>query len=140
MVLFIFSCSSSLLSRGIHPSTNLVDCEDNCYTSLSFFFLLFFYISSFWNLEICCSVLFVLSCVLFCYLSFPYFYSFLLSIPCSVFSLCLFTLFSDLLYCFLFNYFPISYYSILSASPLCSIIIIQSVLFLLFFIILDPSN
>ena len=50
-------------------------------------------------------------------------------------------LFSDLL-CFLFKSvifsFLFSYYSILSDSPLCSLTI-QSVLFLLFFIFLDPS-
>ena len=100
-----------------------------------FFFLFLFYISSFWNLEIC-SYLFILF--------FPVFllsFSTLLSIPCSVFSLCLSTLFSDLPYCFLFKSailsFLSSYYSILSASPLCSITI-QSALFLLFFSFLDP--
>ena len=70
------------------------------------------------------------------------FFSTLLSIPCSVFSLCLFTLFSDLPYCFLFKSvilsFLFSYYSVLSASPLCSVPI-QSVLFLLVFILLDTS-
>ena len=49
---------------------------------------------------------------------------------------------SDLPYCFLFKSvilsFLFSYYSVLSASPLCSIPI-QSVLFLLVFILLDPS-
>ena len=55
-----------------------------------------------------------------------------LSTACSVFSLCLFTLFSDLSYCFLFQSvilpfsFLSSYNSILSASLLCSI---QSVLY-----------
>ena len=70
------------------------------------------------------------------------FLSTLLSIPCSVFSLSLFTIFSDLPYCFLFKpvilSFLFSYYSILSASPWYSITI-QSVLFLLVFIFLDPS-
>ena len=69
-------------------------------------------------------------------------FSTLLSIPCSLFSLCLFTLFSDLPYCFLFKSvilsFLFSYYSVLSASSLYSITI-QSVLFLLVFIFLDPS-
>ena len=64
------------------------------------------------------------------------------SIPYSVSSLCLFTFFSDLPYCFLFKsvilYFLFSCYSNLSASPLCSITI-QSVLFLLVFIFLDPT-
>ena len=70
------------------------------------------------------------------------FFSTLLSIHCFVFSLSLFVLFSYLPYCFLFRSaifsFPFSYYSVLSASPLCSITI-QSVLFLLVFIFLDPS-
>ena len=69
-------------------------------------------------------------------------FSTLLSVLCSVFSLCLFTLFSDLPYCFLFKSvilsFLFSYHSVLSASPLCSIAI-QSVLFLLVFIFLVPS-
>ena len=69
-------------------------------------------------------------------------FSTLLSIPCSVFSLCLFTLFSDLPYCFLFKSVILSFlfpfYSVLPAYPLCSITI-QFVLFLLIFIFLDPS-
>ena len=87
-----------------------------------------------------CSFLcsFLLSLSLFSILLF----STLRSIPCSFFSLCLFTLFSDLPYHFLFKTFIISflfsYYSVLSASPLCSITI-QSALFLLVFIFLDPS-
>ena len=87
-----------------------------------------------------CSFLcsFLLSLSLFSILLF----STLRSIPCSFFFLCLFTLFSDLPYYFLFKTFILSflfsYYSVLSASPLCSITI-QSVLFLLVFIFLDPS-
>ena len=81
---------------------------------------------------LCSFLLSVLSILLF---------STLISIPCSVFSHCLLTLFSDLPYCFLFKSvilsFLFSYYSVLSASPLCSITI-QSVLFLLVFIFLDP--
>ena len=82
---------------------------------------------------LCSFLLSILSILLF---------STLLSIPCFVFSLCLFTVFSDLPYYFLFKFatisFLFSYYSILSASPLCSITI-QSVLLLLVFIFLDPS-
>ena len=65
---------------SILPSTNLVDHADNCYMSFSFFFLLFFYISSFWNLEISCYLflLFFPSFVPFCSLSYSSFYSFLL--------------------------------------------------------------
>ena len=67
------------------PSTTLVNRADNCYTSLYFLFLLFF---CFFNLEfqnlllrICsfCSFLLSIFSILF--------FSTLLSIPCSVFSL-----------------------------------------------------
>ena len=82
------------------PSTNLVDRADNCYTSLYFLFLLFFYVSS-------CSFLLSIFSILF--------FSTLLSIPCSVFSLCLFILFSNLPYCFLilFSSFPITLFCLL---------------------------
>ena len=123
------------------PSTNLVDRADNCYTSLYFYFSSFsmFIQSKILKLVVicsCCSFLFLLS------IFFILLFSTLLSIPCSVFSLCLFSLFSDLPYGFLFKSvilsFLFSYYSVLSASPLCSVPI-QSVLFLLVFIILDTS-
>ena len=69
-------------------------------------------------------------------------FSTLLSILCSVVSLYLFALISDLPYFFLFKSvipsFLFSYYSVLSAPPLCYLTI-QSVLFLLVFIFLDPS-
>ena len=121
------------------PSTNLVDRADNCYTSLYFYFSSFsmFIQSRISKLVVicsCCSFLFFPPIYLF--------HSTLLSIPCSVFFLCLFTLFSDLPYGFLFKSvilsFAFSYYSVLSASPLCSVPI-QSVLFLLVFILLDTS-
>ena len=124
------------------PSTNLVDRADNCYTSLYFYFSSFsmFIQSRISKLVVtcsCCSFLFFPPIYLFILL-----FSTLLSIPCSVFSLCLFTLFSDLPYGFLFKSvilsFIFSYYSVLSASPLCSVPI-QSVLFLLVFILLDTS-
>ena len=126
------------------PSTNLVDCADNCDTSLNFFFLLFsmFCQSRIWKSVVICSFCSFLYYFLLSILSILLFFSTLLSIPCSVFSLCLFTLFSDLPYCFLFKSvilsFLFSYYSILSAFPLCSITI-QSVLLILVFIFLDPS-
>ena len=121
-------------SWGILPSTNLVHHADYSSTPLRFFFLLFFYISLFWNLEIflCCFLLSILSILLL--------FSTLLSAPCSVFSLSVYSLyllihfidfFSNLLS---FLFFSLSYYSVLSASPLYSINI-QSVLFLL-----EPSN
>ena len=123
------------------PSTNLVDHADNCYTSLYFYFSSFsmFIRSRISKLVVicsCCSFLF------FPPIFFILLFSTLLSIPCSVFSLCLFSLFSDLPYGFLFKSvilsFVFSYYSVLSASPLCSVPI-QSVLFLLVFILLDTS-
>ena len=124
------------------PSTNLVDHADNCYTSLYFYFSSF---SMFIHLEFqnqLLSVPAVLSCSFLLSIFFILLFSTLLSIPCSVFSLCLFALFSDLPYCFLFKSvilsFLFSYYSVLSASPLCSVPI-QSVLFLLVFILLDTS-
>ena len=54
-----FTC----VSWHILPSTKLVDCADINYTSFSFF-LLFFYISLLWNLEIC-SYLFLLFYLVF---------------------------------------------------------------------------
>ena len=90
---------------------------------LSPLFLYLFLYLEFRNLFL--SVPFVLSCVLLCSLSCPLFYSFLLFfLVCVLFSpfLCLFTLFSPLFsfqICYLFFSFLFSYYSILSASPLC---------------------
>ena len=126
------------------PSTNLADRGDNCYTSLCFLFLRFFYVYSIQNYKICCYLLLLFFAVFISPLHSFYrvLFSTLLSIPFSVFFLYLFTLFSDLPYCFLFKSvilsFLFSYYSVLSASPLCSVPI-QSVLFLLVFIILDTS-
>ena len=135
----------TFLSRGIFPSRNLVDRADNSCRSLSFFFMLFLYISSFWNLEICSYLSLLFFSVFFpaiylvhpSILSYYSFYSMFYSLP-----LCLFTSFSDLPYCFIFISavfsFLFSYSSILSASPLCSITA-QYVLFLLSFIFLEPS-
>ena len=96
---------------------------------------LYFFILELINLFL--SVPSVLSCVLFYCLSFPSFYSFLLFFQFPVlFSLSVYLIFfwSSLLFSFqicspFFSFF-FSYYSILYASPLCSITI-QSVLFLL---------
>ena len=116
-------------------STNLADCADNCYMSLYFLFLLFLSMFIQSRISKCCYLFFLFFPVFFSalYLFSILLLSTLLSIPCSVFSLCLFTLFSDLSYCFLFKSvvlsFLFSYYSVQSASPLCSIPI-QSVLFL----------
>ena len=98
---------------------------------LSPLFLCFF-ILEFQNLFMSVpSVSFVLFCSLSIF-SILLFFSTLLSVPCYVFSFCLFTLFSNLP-CFLFKSVILSflflYYSILSASPLCCITL-QSVLLL----------
>ena len=124
------------------PSTNLADRAGNCYTSLYFYFSSFamFIQSRILKLVVicsCCSFLFLLS------IFFILLFSTLLSIPCSVFSLCLFSLFSDLHYDFLFKSvilsFLFSYNSVLSASPLCSLFSLSlyfSVLFTLPFLLL----
>ena len=132
------SRGSSLMSLEVFPQHNLLIVQTTAILCHSIFFIspLFLFIQSriSKSVVICpfCSFLcsFVLS-----FLSILLF-STLLSIPCSVFSLCLFTLFSDLPYC---SFFQICYpffslpITLLSASPLCSITI-QSVLFLLVFI------
>ena len=118
--LWFFTC----VSRGILPSTDLVKGADDCYMSLSFSFSSFsmfphsvikksVFIFSFFSF-LCSSLLSILSMLLF--------FSALLSVPCSVFSLCLFTLFSDLLYCyhllsFLFS-FPVALFCLLLAYVL----------------------
>ena len=103
-------------------------CRQQLYVTQVFLSPLF-YISSFWNLETC-SCLFLLSfCVFFSalYLIHPsilfcFSFCFLFCPP-----LCLFTLFSNLPYCFLFKSailsFLFSYNSFLSFSSLCSITI-----------------
>ena len=96
------------VSWGILPSTNLVDCSDNCYTSRIFSFFLF---SIFFSLEFKKLFFFSVPSVLFCVLS---------ALSCFLFKSA-------------FHLFLFSDYSILSASPLC-FITIQSVLFLLFVI------
>ena len=99
-------------------------------------FFLYFFILKFRNLFL--SVPPVLSCVFFCSLSPPPFYSFLLFFLLRVLSssslfihfVFWFPLLFSFQICYPFFSFPFSYYSILSASPLRSITI-HSVLFLL---------
>ena len=105
----------------------------------SFCPLLYFFILEFKNL-----LLSVLFCALFYSLSFhpsTLFSSSFCFLFCSL-PLCLFNLFSNIPYYFIFKSavlsFLFSYYSILSAYPLC-FTIIQSDLFLLFLISLEPS-
>ena len=98
------------------PSTNLVDRADNCYTSLYFYFSSFsmFIWSRISKLVVicsCCSFLF------FPPIFFILLFSTLLSIPCSVFSLCLFSLFSDLPYGFLFKSAILSFSLFLLLPP-----------------------
>ena len=124
------------------PSANLVDRADNCYMSLCFYFSSFsMFIQSRISKSVaicsCCSFLFFPPV----YLVHPtLFYSSFYSLFC--FLPLFIHLFSDLPYGFLFKSvilsFLFSYYSVLSASPLCSVPI-QSVLFLLVFILLDTS-
>ena len=86
-MLWVNCCGSSLVSLDYF--TTLVDRAGNCYMSLYFLFLLFFYVYSIQNFKICCCLVLpvpfssVLTILLF---------STLLSIACSVFSLCLFAL------------------------------------------------
>ena len=96
----------------------------SCWSSRQLLYVTQFFLSplflSFFNLEfrnLLLSVSIVFSCVLFCSLSCPsfYFFSTLLFIPCSVFSLCLFTQYSDLPYCFVFKSF-IAYFLV---APWC---------------------
>ena len=79
---------------GILLSTNLVDRVHYSFTPLRFFSL-FFYISLFWNLE---SILIYSFCSFLCsfllsILSILLFFSTLLSAPCSVFSLSIYSLY-----------------------------------------------
>ena len=135
------SCGSSLVSLEVFPQhKSCWSCRQLLYVSLFFVSPLFSQSRISKSVVICsfCSFLCSFLLSIFSLLLF----STLVSIPCSVFSFCLFTLFSDHPYCFLFKSvipsFLFPYYSVLSASPLCSITI-QSVLFLLVFIFLDPS-
>ena len=115
-------------------STNLVDCADNCYMSLYFLFLLFLSMFIQSRISKCCYLFFLFFPVFFSalYLFSILLLSTLLSIPFCFLPLFIHFIFRTL-YCFLFKSvvlsFLFSYYSVQSASPLCSIPI-QSVLFL----------
>ena len=126
--IFCGSCSSSFVSLEVFSPAQILLIVQTTVIRHSVF--LYFLNPEFRNLLL--SVPSVFSCLLFCSLACPSFYSFLLFFLFRfVFSLCLCTVFSDLPYYFLFKSatisFLFSYYSILSASPLCSITI-QSVL------------
>ena len=126
-----FTC----VSWSILASANLVDRAEKSYASLNFFFLLFSYVSSFWNLEAWLYMFLLFFFVFFylCSLSCPSFYSFLLFFLFPVlFTPSLFIHFifwSPLLFPFQICCPFFSLFSILSAPPLCAITI-GSVLFL----------
>ena len=134
------SCGSSLVSLEVFsPAQILLIVQTTAIRHLAFPFspIAIFLHSGIWKLIYLFFLLFsALYLVNPCILVYSCFGSLVCSLP-----LCLFTLFSDLP-CFLFKSaiasFLSSDYSILSASSLYSITI-QSVLFLLFFIILEPS-
>ena len=136
--LWFFTCVSS----GISPAQILLIMQT---TAIRHSIIHFSFFSMFLQSRISKSAIYSF-CSVLCSFLLPIFsilfFSCLLSIPCSVFSLRLFTLFCDLPYCFLFKYvmlsFLFSYCSILSASPLYSITI-PSFLFLLVFTFIDPS-
>ena len=137
------SCSSSLVSLEVFSQhKSCWSCRQLLYVTLFFISPLFLCLFNLEFQNLLLSVPSVLSCVLFCSLSFPS-YSFLLfflfpvlfspSVYSLYFLISLIVLyFKSVILSFLF-----SSYSVLSASPLYSITI-QSVLFLLVFIFLDP--
>ena len=106
-----FTC----VSWGILPSTSCWSCRLLLYVTQIFLspLFLYFFVLEFRNLFL--SVPSVLSYVLFCSLSCPSFYSFLLFVLLPV----LFSpsLFIHFIFCYLFFTLLFSYYSILSASP-----------------------
>ena len=131
-------CGSSLVSLEVFSRAQIllmVQTTAICHSNFSFSS---FFISLFWNLEICSSLFLLFIPVFFSALSCPSFYSFLLLFLLPVlFSPSLFIHFifwSTLLFsfqiCYPFFSFLFSHNSILSSSPLCPITI-QSVLFLL---------
>ena len=129
--LWFFTC----VSWDILPSTNLVDCADYSFTSLRFFFLLFFYISLSWNLEICSylflqffpvffSALYLLHHSILFYSSFCFLFCLL--------PLYLFTLFSDFPYCLLFKSAILSFLSSFLITLFCLLLPYVLLLFILF--------
>ena len=137
------SCGSSLVSLEVFPQhKSCWSCRQLLYVTLFFIFPLFLCL---FNLEFQNLLLSVPSVLSFSFLLTIFsiqLFSTLFSIPCSFFSLFIhFIFWSPLLFSFqiCYPFFLFSYnYSVLPASPLCSIPI-QSVLFLLVFILLDPS-
>ena len=121
--LFAVFCGSSLVSLEVFCSAQiLLIVQITIIRHSVFFFVLFLYISSFWNLEIC-SYRFHLSfpVFFFCSLSCPPFYSFLFFFlfPVLFCFLCLFTLFSGLPFCFLFKSAILSFSLFLLLYSIC---------------------
>ena len=124
VIVAVFAVLHLCLLRSSPQHKSCWSCRQLLYVTQFFLSPLFLY---FFNLEfrnLLLSVPFVLSCVLFCFLSCPSFYSFILFFLFPVF--CFLPLFIHFiswspLFSFPICYFSFlfSYYSILSASPLC---------------------
>ena len=124
VIVAVFAVLHLCLLRSSPQHKSCWSCRQLLYVTQFFLSPLFLY---FFNLEfrnLLLSVPFVLSCVLFCFLSCPSFYSFILFFLFPVF--CFLPLFIHFIswspsFSFPICYFSFlfSYYSILSASPLC---------------------
>ena len=122
MCVFCVFCGSSLVSLEVFPQhKSCWSCRQVLYVTIFFISPLFLCLFNLEFQKLLLSVHSVLPCsFLLSIFSILLFFT-LLSIPCSVFSLCLFTLFSDLPYCFLFKSvilsFLFSFYSFLACVP-----------------------
>ena len=97
------SCSSSLVSLEVFPQhKSCWSCRQLLYVTLFFISPLFLCLFNLEFQNLLLSVPSVPSCSFLLSIFSILLFSTLLSIPCSVFSICLFALFSDLPYCFLF--------------------------------------
>ena len=122
MCVFCVFCGSSLVSLEVFPQhKSCWSCRQVLYVTIFFISPLFLCLFNLEFQKLLLSIHSVLPCsFLLSIFSILLFFT-LLSIPCSVFSLCLFTLFSDLPYCFLFKSvilsFLFSFYSFLACVP-----------------------
>ena len=137
------SCSSSLVSLEVFPQhKSCWSCRQLLYVTLFFISPLFLCLFNLEFQNLLLSVPSVPSCYFPpLYLFHPtLFYSSFYSLFCFLPLFIRFIFWSPLLFSFhiCYPFFSLSYCSVLSASPLCSVPI-QSVLFLLVFIILDTS-
>ena len=138
------SCDSSLVSLEVFPQDKSCWIVQTTAIRHSIFISPLFLCLSIYNFKISCYLFLLFFPVLSCYLSFSsysflLFFLFLVLFCPSVYSLYFLI---SLAYGFLFKSvilsFVFSCYFVMSASPLCSVPI-QSVLFLLVFILLDTS-